>query len=139
MKTKADRNIPRTEKFQMGGSRNMRGYNFEDIGPQVFLADKTTGVYQYFNAGGQFSILTQFELEHPLVKEAGLKWVLFFDAGNVFAEELDPDNFILRQDYGFGLRWFSPIGVLRFEFGYPVDPRGDEEGQQFHFDIGQLF
>ena len=86
-----------------------------------------------------FSVLSQFEIEHPLVKEAGLKWVVFYDAGNVYLEEFDPEAFTLKQDYGFGFRWFSPIGVLRFEFGYPIDPDENQEGQQFHFDIGQLF
>ncbi len=139
MKTLSTKNIPRTEEFQMGGSRNMRGYNYEDIGPQVYLQEVDGENFEYFNTGGRFSFLSQFELEHPLIKEAGLKWVVFFDAGNVFEEELDPDNFILRKDYGFGFRWFSPIGVLRFEFGYPIDPTDEEDGQQFHFDIGQLF
>jgi outer membrane protein insertion porin family len=142
MKTLASRNIPRTEQFQMGGSRNMRGFAYEDIGPFFFkqARDADPGdPEQRFNTGGLVSLLGQFELEHPLIKEAGLKWVLFFDAGNVFEDEIDEDNFALRQDYGFGFRWFSPIGVLRFEFGYPIDPQEGEDGQQFHFDIGQLF
>ena len=140
MRTLATRDIPRTEQFQMGGARNMRGYNFEDIGPQEYLEIKNDpGKFDYFNTGGLVSVLTQFEIEHPLVKEAGLKWVVFYDAGNVYEDELDPDHFVLRQDYGFGFRWFSPIGVLRFEFGYPIDPEEGQDGQQFHFDIGQLF
>lgn len=139
MKTVSSKNIPRTEKFQMGGSRNMRGYSYEDIGPQAILKDKDSDILTQFNIGGQFSVLGQFELEHPLIKEAGLKWVMFYDAGNVFLEEFQSEEFTLRQDYGFGFRWFSPIGVLRFEFGYPIDPKEGEEGQQFHFDIGQLF
>lgn len=147
MKTKEGEPIPRSEQFQMGGSRNMRGYNFEDVGPRRFLPyddngtpdDESDDKFDFFNIGGNVSLLTQLEIEHPLVKEAGLKWVVFYDAGNVFREELDPDNLVLRQNYGFGFRWFSPIGVLRFEFGYPIDPDEDQAGQQFHFDIGQLF
>lgn len=146
MKTKSYKAIPRTEKFQMGGSRNMRGFNYEDIGPhEDILMDNNTpsdfsdDVFETFNIGGNVSVLGQFEFEHPLVKEAGLKWVVFYDAGNVYESEFDPDQFSLRQDYGFGFRWFSPIGVLRFEFGYPIAPKDGEEGQQFHFDIGQLF
>ena len=140
MKT-SNRDIPRTEKFQMGGSRNMRGFNYEDIGPKKEYLNEDTDNLELFNIGGQTSVLGQFEIEHPLVKEAGLKWVVFYDVGNVYAEELDPERFTLRQDYGFGFRWFSPIGVLRFEFGYPIDPKSEEgeDGQQFHFDIGQLF
>lgn len=140
--TSGSRGIPRTERFQMGGSRNMRGFDFEDIGPQRELAnEENEGQLERFNIGGQFSFLTQFEIEHPLVKEAGLKWVIFVDAGNVFEQGINEEgsDLELRKDYGFGFRWFSPIGVLRFEFGYPIDPREEEEGQQFHFDIGQLF
>jgi outer membrane protein insertion porin family len=137
----AERNIPRTEKFQMGGSRNMRGFSYEDIGPKKKLKNEDTDELELFNIGGQVSVLGQFEIEHPLIKEAGLKWVVFYDVGNVYGEELDPEQLTLRQDYGFGFRWFSPIGVLRFEFGYPIDPKSEEgeDGQQFHFDIGQLF
>ncbi len=134
-----DRPLPRSEKFQMGGSRNMRGYNFEDIGPQQTFTDEETGNPRQFNIGGQFSVLAQIEFEQPLVRDAGLKWVVFYDVGNVYLEELDTDNLVLRQDYGYGFRWFSPIGVLRFEFGYPIDPPDGVSGQQFHFDIGQLF
>ena len=119
-------------------------YNFEDIGPQAELQPRDSidpNERETYNLGGTLSLLTTFELEHPLIKEAGLKWVLFYDAGNVFEDSSGINGeYPLRQDYGFGFRWFSPIGVLRFEFGYPIDPDDkNQEGQQFHFDIGQLF
>lgn len=140
MKT-TNRDLPRTEKFQMGGSRNMRGFDFEGVGPRELLLDEQSNNERLFNIGGQVSLLSTFELEHPLIQDAGLKWVLFYDAGNVWEEEIfnGEDDFVLRHNYGFGFRWFSPIGVLRFEFGYPIDPDEDQDGQQFHFDIGQLF
>ena len=135
-----DREIPRVEKFSMGGARNMRGYSLEDIGPRRLARNTTTDRDEIFNFGGLFSLLGTLEFEHPLIKEAGLKWVVFYDAGNVFEQRLgENDNYALRTDYGFGFRWFSPIGVLRFEFGFPVNPRENEAGNQFHFDIGQLF
>lgn len=126
--------IPRTEKFTLGGSRNLRGYTFEAIGPQQTLQDPN-GFTRSFNTGGLFATFTSIELEHPLVTEAGLKWVVFFDAGHAG----EYDNIKLYKDYGFGFRWFSPIGVLRFEFGYPLGDEGQNAGSQFHFDIGQLF
>ena len=126
--------IPRSEKYTLGGARNLRGYNIEDIGPKTSAID-SNGLLRTFNAGSLFSTYAQLELEHPLAREAGLKWVVFFDAGDAN----DPDNLKIRSDYGFGFRWFSPIGVLRFEFGYPINPEGDQSGSQFHFDIGQLF
>ena len=135
-----EREIPRVEKFSMGGARNMRGFNLEDIGPRRLARNSRTGVDEVFNFGGLFSMLGTVELEHPLIKEAGLKWVAFYDAGNVWEQRIGQDNdYALRSNYGFGFRWFSPIGVLRFEFGFPVNPRESEDSNQFHFDIGQLF
>jgi outer membrane protein insertion porin family len=143
-----DRNIPRIEKYSMGGARNMRGFNLEDIGPRRRVLNRDNGQLETFNFGGLFSLLGTVELEHPLVREAGLKWVVFYDTGNVWERRPGIDgDYALRADYGFGFRWFSPIGVLRFEFGFPINPRknrqgsiGDnEQGNQFNFDIGQLF
>jgi len=139
-----ERNIPRVEKFSMGGARNMRGFNLEDIGPRRAALNTDTDKEEVFNFGGLFSVLATLEFEHPLIKEAGLKWVVFYDAGNVFEKRIgENDDYALRSDYGFGFRWFSPIGVLRFEFGFPINPKDDkfhtESGNQFHFDIGQLF
>ncbi len=122
--------IPRAEKFSLGGARNLRGFAYEAIGPKQTF--DINGKQQTFNMRGLFNAYTTFELEHPLAKEAGLKWVLFVDAGDAG----DYKKFKLHKDYGFGFRWFSPIGVLRFEFGYPI---GEGNGSQFIFDIGQLF
>lgn len=138
---KVNEEIPTSEKFALGGARNMRGYGYEDIGPLERGEDQVTpGTYRTFNKRGAFSFLGTMEFEAPLIKEAGLKWVLFYDAGNVYEDYMGEDgDYSLRQDYGFGFRWFSPIGVLRFEFGYPVNKTKDEDGQQFHFDIGPYF
>lgn len=129
-----ERGIPRTERFTLGGSRNLRGYTFEAIGPRTTVLD-TQGILRTFNNGGRFATFTSVEFEHPLAREAGLKWVVFFDAGHAGRY----NNIKLYKDYGFGFRWFSPIGVLRFEFGYPIGKEGENAGSQFHFDIGQLF
>lgn len=135
-----NQSIPRHQRYSMGGARNMRGFNFEDIGPKQNALNTRTNVNQDFNIGGLMSVLGTVELEHPLIKEAGLKWVLFFDAGNVFEQGIgDNEDYSLRSNYGFGFRWFSPIGVLRFEFGYPIDPKPGEDASQFHFDIGPMF
>jgi outer membrane protein insertion porin family len=135
-----ERDIPRIERFSMGGARNMRGYRLEDIGPLVRGVNLQTGANDTFNRGGLFQFLNTFELEHPLIKEAGLKWAVFTDIGNVYPRYLGNDgDYSVRADYGFGFRWFSPIGVLRFEFGFPINKREREAPNQFNFDIGQLF
>lgn len=130
------RGIPRSEKYQLGGSRNLRGFPFEGVGPKQAAIDPESGQTLTFNSRALFSAFTSFELEHPLAREAGLKWVVFFDAGDA----RDFDKYKVFMDYGFGFRWFSPIGILRFEFGFPLNTHGEEdEGSQFHFDIGQFF
>ena len=112
----------------------MRGFNYEAIGPKrtVTYPDGTT---REFNTRGLFTSFATLEFEYPLAREAGLKMVIFADAGHAGSY----DDIKLYKDYGFGIRWFSPIGVLRFEFGYPVGRGSENEGNQFHFDIGQLF
>ncbi len=133
--------IPRNELFSLGGARNLRGFNIEDIGPKKKVLvdsndDGTKDEEVEFNTGADFTAYTTLELEHPLAREAGLKWVLFYDAGT--AADIE-DIGKIYMDYGFGFRWFSPIGVLRFEFGFPVNPDDEDKGSKFHFDIGQLF
>jgi len=128
------RPIPRTERFTLGGARNLRGYGYEGVGPLRDVLNSQNRTVTY-NDGGQFSMFTNLEFQHPLSREAGLKWVVFFDAGHAG----DLDKVKIYSDYGFGFRWFSPIGVLRFEFGYPIVKDHKNTGSQFHFDIGQLF
>lgn len=127
--------IPRTEKFTLGGSRNLRGYQFEGVGPMKEVRRTSDNVLVTYNEGGEFMSFATFEFQHPLSREAGLKWVLFFDAGHAGSLK----DVKVYSDYGFGFRWFSPIGVLRFEFGYPIVKDSRNNGSQFHFDIGQLF
>ena len=67
---------------------------------------------------------------------------VFFDAGNTFGDPwgngaIDPTE--LRFAYGFGVRWFSPIGPLRFEYGFPIAPLPDERKAVFDFTIGSAF
>ena len=127
-----DYTIPNTEKFTLGGAKNLRGYPLEAVG--VPWKDPATGTV--YIIGGQTATFTSIEIEHPLAREAGIKWVVFFDAG--WAGD-DIGNFHLHKDWGFGIRWFSPIGVLRFEYGMPIANKLPTESGQFHFDIGQLF
>ena len=68
--------------------------------------------------------------------------VAFLDAGNTFGDPwgngyFDPLD--LRWGYGFGVRWFSPIGPLRFEWGFPINRQPDERPAVFDFTIGSAF
>ncbi|MBL6989811.1 MAG: outer membrane protein assembly factor BamA [Bacteriovoracaceae bacterium] len=134
--------IPRNEKYLLGGSRNLRGYLHNTIGPTKTVAvtqDDGSTLNRTFHTGGLFTTFAALELEHPLAREAGLKWVVFFDMGNVYDKYMGKnDDYSLKADYGIGFRWFSPIGVLRFELGWPIG-KDSKQGSNFNFDIGQLF
>lgn len=82
----------------------------------------------------EFQVLT--ELEYPLIREAGIKFVAFFDMGNSFDPAI-AGAFALKSNLGWGIRWFSPIGPLRFEFGYPLGPYYGQS--EFQFMIGPPF
>lgn len=134
--------VPPTERFYLGGPNNLRGFSIFQVGPLRTREQTTSGgdtVTIREPLGGRTELYGLFELEHPLIRDAGLKGVLFFDVGNVFADTPDFDAFTVRADWGWGFRWFSPIGPLRFEFGYPFARRTYEDQMVFNFFIGTPF
>lgn len=127
--------IPLSERFFLGGPNNMKGFKFFGLSP---VGTDKYGNLKYI--GGTFEAFSLFELEYPLIREAGLKWVTFFDVGNAWDHWPRGDEpFEIRADWGFGIRWFSPIGPLRFEWGFPINPKSGEIVPAFHFFIGPPF
>lgn len=147
-----DGRTPPSERFYLGGPTNLRGYRFQMVGPVRTRYLTQVSGNQSFTfpleepRGGNVQFLGMVELEYPLIREAGLKFVTFMDAGNVF--ERFPSSDVLRGqggplfqlDAGLGIRWFSPIGPLRFEWGFPLNPRSGLDGDsEFVFFIGPPF
>ena len=122
--------IPVSERFFMGGLYTLRGFEYREVGP---VDDDGEPV------GGDRSFLLNLEATFPLVKDANIKGVIFTDIGNVWGEdeELDPGD--LRYGAGFGFRWYSPMGLLRLEWGFNLDPEPGEEQPGWEFSIGSLF
>ena len=92
--------------------------------------------------GGTETWINNIEFEVPIVEAAGISGVVFFDAGNAFGDPWGNGHINfgdMRLAYGAGLRWFSPIGPLRFELGFPVNPYPDEKDKVFDFSIGSFF
>ena len=89
--------------------------------------------------------MAQFNIEFifPIVKDAGLMGVLFYDMGNAYDNGEAVDLGDLRKSVGYGFRWYSPIGPIRLECGYVLetDRRGDgEEGDhRWEFTMGMAF
>ena len=121
--------VPVTERYFMGGLYTLRGFEYRMVGP---LVDGEP-------VGGTKSFLMNLEATYPLIRDANIKGVLFFDSGNVWAEDEDVEAGDLRYGAGFGFRWAAPIGLLRMEWGINLDPRPGEEQPGWEFSIGTMF
>jgi len=89
--------------------------------------------------GADKELIFNIEYIIPLVKDARINGVLFYDAGSGFGENDSVALSDLRTSVGGGFRWFSPIGPLRLEWGYNLDPRPGERQGIWEFSIGTLF
>ncbi len=139
-------NLPISELFFIGGINTVRGYGLRSIAPTVPVAlerDPGSSLVD-FAVGGNKEAIFNFELEFPIIEAAMIRGVLFYDMGNVYAEDRgffdDSEGKLgMLHSWGFGIRWFSPIGPLRLEVGFPVTPRRQDQGHLFEFTIGNFF
>jgi len=122
--------FPLYERYFLGGINSLRGWQFGQVGP----LDPNGLVY-----GGDKYAVTNFEVLFPLVEKYGVRGLVFFDAGNAFPEGQNIDPSAFRTDVGPGIRWNSPFGPLRIEFGYVLDQRYGDHPYQFQFSAGAFF
>ncbi|HCX89120.1 MAG TPA: outer membrane protein assembly factor BamA [Deltaproteobacteria bacterium] len=125
------RELPLFERFFLGGINSLRGFKAYSVGPK----DPATGDV----IGGNKELLFNIEYIFPLFKKAGIKGLVFFDAGNTFDDNENYSLSGLRTSVGTGIRWYSPIGPLRLEWGYNIDPRPGEKSSNWEFAIGVMF
>ncbi len=157
--SRADDGVPIFERYYLGGIFNIRGYGLNVLGPRVGIPtvlDPGANVSSRgFAVGGNLQAYYQMELEFPILESAGIRGVVFHDAGNAWnleptfcqapeTADADPTSAPcgfggIRTSIGFGLRWFSPLGPLRFEWGFPLARREGEDRSRFEFTIGQSF
>ncbi|MBP1713520.1 MAG: outer membrane protein assembly complex, YaeT protein [Deltaproteobacteria bacterium] len=122
--------VPLQERYRMGGIYSLRGFEAYSIGPK----DEHGQVI-----GGTKELLFNFEMLFPIVREIKLKGVIFFDAGNVWDTGESYQLNDLRTSVGFGFRWMSPVGPLRLEWGYNIQPKEGEKHSNWDFAIGTFF
>ncbi len=126
--------VPIDERFFLGGIYTLRGFNSREVGPRDVNGDFI---------GGDTETFFNFEYIFPLYKDLNLKGVTFFDVGNTWGDDYwGEDDKVFgswRYSAGFGVRWLSPLGPLRFEYGFNLDPRDYESNGQFDFMIGRFF
>jgi outer membrane protein insertion porin family len=130
--------LPVGERFFVGGINTVRGFDFGEAGP-CRKGDALVLCSEGDIVGGNKELIFNVEYLFPLVKEAKVKGVLFFDAGRGFDDSEEIRFKDLRTSAGGGLRWISPIGPLRFEWGYNLKQKPGEAPSKFEFSIGTLF
>lgn len=127
----SDGKLPIFQKFRLGGINSVRGFNFASISP----TDPATGD----KIGGEKMMVYNVEYRFPLIKEQGVIGLVFFDAGNVFTKDENYTFSGIRRSAGAGIRWYSPIGPLRLEYGKNLDPLEGETSGEWAFAVGGIF
>jgi outer membrane protein insertion porin family len=125
--------LPDYEKFYLGGIGNLRGFPARTVGVKV--VDPDTGI-EYI-VGGKIMWFTNVEYLFPIVKQGGLRGVIFYDAGNVYDNDWDTND--IKQDVGVGIRWLSPMGPMRLEWAYVINPLPGEDSTNWEFSMGGNF
>ncbi|MBI3755485.1 MAG: outer membrane protein assembly factor BamA [Deltaproteobacteria bacterium] len=123
------KDIPVYERFYLGGINTIRGFRTRTIGPR----DPATNDI----IGGDKEVFANFEYLFPLVTEQKVRGLIFYDAGNAYNGDIDLGD--LRTSAGIGIRWFSPVGPLRLEWGRNLNRREGEKASQWEFTIGTVF
>ncbi|MEZ4367226.1 MAG: outer membrane protein assembly factor BamA [Kofleriaceae bacterium] len=157
--------VPISERYLIGGIYDVRGYSPRTLGPKL-RTSQPGDIGQPLGSlflGGNMQVIWNSEVEFPLFQRIGISGVVFYDMGNAYNLEdrycsglsrtsgatsikFDPcfrgfDSLVygIRKSVGFGFRWQSPIGPLRFEWGIPLDRQEGEEPLVFEFTIGNFF
>ena len=120
--------LPLYERFCVGGIYTVRGLGYCQAGPKDDKGDLIGGTKQLiFNA----------EYIFPIFPELRLKGVVFADAGNAYdtAEPIGK----LRYTTGGGIRWISPLGPIRIEWGYNIKKKPGESPSKIEFTFGSFF
>ncbi|MGZ5019625.1 MAG: outer membrane protein assembly factor BamA [Chthoniobacterales bacterium] len=120
--------VPIYDRLFLGGSNNLRGFNFRDVGPKDVNGEPL---------GGQTLARWTVELTFPIIEK--VRGAVFTDAGFV-----DPNAFDfggrLASDAGIGLRLDLPIGPIRIDYGFPIQTGGNNSRNgKFNFNVGYQF
>jgi outer membrane protein insertion porin family len=154
--SRSPQGVPIYERYFLGGAYDVRGFPLASLSPQVRVPrdQSPASALGTFAVGGNLQVDGKAELEFPIVEKVGIRGVLFTDFGNSYNLEdqycrlrpalvdasHDPCNKLfpltsLRSSWGLGVRWLSPIGPLRFEWGFPYHPLPGEQTYVFEFTI----
>ena len=117
--------LPASERFFLGGPTTVRGFGFRDIGPQDLDGNPLGG-----------TSFVQFNLEVGRSFSRILRLVTFMDVGNVYSEDQTFDLGEMRRSVGFGIRFITPVGPVRLDWGFKLDRRPGERLVELGFLLG---
>jgi translocation and assembly module TamA len=120
--------LPPDQRFYAGGTSTIRGYGYQLVGPMFPNTDNPTGGTAITTGG--------LEFRQRLYTNWG--FVAFVDAGQVSAS-LKPLPDDIRVGAGAGVRYYTPIGPIRFDLAVPVDRRAGEDSFEVYIGLGQAF
>jgi outer membrane protein insertion porin family len=116
------------DRLFLGGSNNLRGFEFRDVGPKDENGEPL---------GGQSMARVTVEYTFPIIEKA--RGAIFYDTGFVNTNPWDYNFNNVASDIGFGLRLDLPIGPLRLDYGIPIQQAGNHGSGKFNFNVGYQF
>jgi len=121
--------VPATKRFYAGGGGSLRGFEYQRAGP---LDDRLDPV------GGRSLAEVGSEMRVRIGEDWGA--VAFLEGANVFDREVWPVGSELFWAAGFGVRYFTPVGPVRADIAFPLDPRPNiDDPWQIYLSLGQAF
>ncbi len=122
--------VPVFERFYAGGANSIRGYKERRVGPEGERGDPI---------GGQIRMI--FNAEYTYKISNTLKWAFFYDNGNVWAnrDSFNWDNLKLKSSIGSGIRIKTPLGPIRIDYGYALNPKEGDSRGRIHFSMSHEF
>jgi outer membrane protein insertion porin family len=124
---------PSYELFYLGGIDTIRGFRYATISPRDPATHDRVGGNKFFQVN------TEYRFPVPRLKHYGIIGLVFFDCGNVYGSSAKLITPNVRTSIGGGIRWFSPMGPLRVEWGYNLDKKSYEQQSAWEFTIGGTF
>ena len=122
------RELPLVERFFLGGRTTVRGYEQDTLGPKGVNGTPT---------GGNAFVMGNLELRTDVGKGFGI--VTFLDGGNVFKKANNLDITNLKYTAGVGLRYNTPVGPFRIDYGHKLNRERGESRGEIHFSLGHAF
>ncbi len=148
--------VPVANRYFTGGGNSVRGYDENSIGPKEFVDNIETGQPELTVVGGRVLVLTNVELRFalPLLSRWRFSGAVFADGGNVWKDPqsvsfsdfriFQNEDDVVQESYrfsvGLGIRYKTPLGPIRLDYGLPLTVETGTDGSgRFHFSLGQIF